>query len=236
MQVKARGLAGAMLMLGLAITGLSAFGQGQGPRREPQAAPEGPPQPADTKLLALQKDFVLKAEQLAKDYERSKQPEKARLVAEEILKIAPRYAGALEIIRDIREKEANAEDVTLDIDAKKGWQDTGVTLIPGKPVRITASGSWQLKMDHKLSAEGMELPRELRDFKLGSLVGIVDTGVPVDPKGGKDRPRPFMVGESKEFTADASGRLLLRMYDTDERDNDGKLSVKIQGTFLTKKK
>jgi hypothetical protein len=187
--------------------------------------------------LAIQKDFVLKAEQLARDYDKAKQSDKARMVAEEILKIAPRYPGALEIIREIREREANAEDVTLDIEAKKGWQDTGVTLIPGKPIRITASGSWQLRMDHKLSAEGMELPKELRDFKMGSLVGIIDTGASPgpDPKGGKDRdrPRPFMVGESKEFTANESGRLLLRMYDTDERDNEGKLSVRTQGTFVS---
>ncbi len=50
---------------------------------------------------------------------------------------------------------------------------------------------------------------------------------PADPENNK----PFVVGPSKQFIAERSGRLFLRMYDTDPRDNAGQLKVEIRGTF-----
>jgi hypothetical protein len=124
----------------------------------------------------------------------------------------------------IKQKELTAERKQLEVFANQDWQDSGVTLLAGKTVVIQAAGNWNFKMSHQLGPEGMEIPKELRDFNLGSLIGIVAAGDPKDAK-------PFYIGTGLEHTAEQTGRLFLRMYDSDTTDNVGKISVEIQGTF-----
>jgi hypothetical protein len=121
--------------------------------------------------------------------------------------------------------EATTDRKQIVVAANKGWQDTGVILQEGKPVIIEAKGTWTFKMSHQPGPEGLEIPKELRDFNLGALIGVIVTGP--DPKEFK----PFLIGERKEFTADKSGRLMLRMYDIDPTDNQGQINVQVQSTF-----
>ena len=62
--------------------------------------------------------------------------------------------------------------------------------------------------------------------KLGSLIGVV-VNSPAELKGAK----PFLIEHGKDFNANKSGRLFLRMFDVDHTDNDGKMLVMIQSTF-----
>lgn len=185
---------------------------------------ETPRLPNDPRLLQLHKDFVTKAERLAREYEKKKQYDKARAVCEEILKLVPRYPVAMEMLTKIEAIEATAERVTFDIHADQGWQDTGVVVQAGKPLAIVAKGSWTFNMSHELTAEGMEIPKVLRDFKLGSLIGIIGSGTAKDVK-------PFYVGSAMQIKPEKSGRLFLRMHDSDPKDNSGRLNIEIRGTF-----
>lgn len=180
--------------------------------------------PDDPRLLELHKEFVTKAEKLARDYEKDKDLDKARICYQEILRVVPGYPKAEAALAKIRTDEATADRKVLDVMANKDWQDAGIELIEGKPVVIRAMGTWHFKMIHELSPEGIPIPEELRQFNLGSLVGIVVEGDPRDAK-------PFLVGAGTEFVSEVSGRLFLRMYDTDVTDNSGKLKVEITGTF-----
>jgi hypothetical protein len=193
-------------------------------REEAAAADEGYKLPSDPKLLQLHKEFVQKAEKLAKDYENANQTDKARVVYEEILKLVPKYPAAVEALARIGEQEITAEKKSLDIFANKGLTDTGVIVQAGKPIRIVVTGTWTLNLSHELGPDGMEIPEELRDFDLGALVGGVDTGNPDDWD-------PFAVGKELTFTADQTGRLMLGMWDSEHDDNQGKLHVTIEGTF-----
>ncbi|MHB1035452.1 MAG: hypothetical protein ACYC35_20170 [Pirellulales bacterium] len=204
-----------------------------GPRpsvQPPTAAKEPPaatlPFASDKRLLALHREFVLKAEKLAAEYETAKQHEKARLVCEQILKLVPNYPKAAQMLQRINEEEANAERKVIEVAADRPWQDTGIRTVPGKPIQIKATGTWTFKMSHKLGPDGMEVPPEMKDFKLGSLIGVIATD---DPK----QRKPFLIGAQKTFVADRAGRLLLQMHDSDPSDNQGKLSVEIRGTFQT---
>jgi len=180
--------------------------------------------PQDPRLLALHRDFVAKAEKLAVEYERGNQVDKAAEVYAQILKLIPNYPPAVKKLAEVRERQATAERKVLDVAADQGWQPAGVYVTEGKPVRIKANGEWTFRMVHKISADGMEIPEELRDFRLGSLVGMIAGG---DPK----EVKPFMIGSQYEFTPERSGQLMLRMYDSDPSDNAGKLEVEITGTF-----
>jgi hypothetical protein len=197
----------------------------QQPKKKNKEKEAPPPRPTDPKLIELHKEFLGKAEKLAEEFEKKKQHEKSREVYEAILRLVPNYPKAEEALEKIRDMEATTDKKQITVAANKGWQDSGVTVQEGKPVIIEAKGAWTFKMSHQLGADGIEIPKELRDFNLGALIGVIVTGP--DPKDFK----PFHIGERKEFTAERTGRLMLRMYDADPTDNQGQISVQVQSTF-----
>lgn len=207
-------------------TGLPVFNP-QAPGGKPnekKPEPKGPDLPGDPELLRLHQEFVAKTVKLAKDYEKKQDIEKARECYERILKLVPRLPEAEQALAKIKSKQLNAEKKRMTVNANSGWQDTGVDLLADKPVAIEVSGNWTFRMSEELGPDGMEIPEELREFNLGSLIGIIQTP-------GEKEPKPFLVGSGTELTPEKSGRLLLRMYDSDPSDNAGKLNVEIHGTF-----
>ncbi len=201
------------------------------PAQDPnQAAAEDedkPPEaklPDDPKLLQVYEQFVLHAEKLAADYIKNDQLDKARAVYEEIVRLVPSYAKGKQGLEDIKLRQATFMRANVSIYASKGWQDTGVIVAENKPFQIYATGKWNFRLSHEVSADGMEVPKELRDFNPGSLVGKIDDG---DPKGGK----PFFVGSSYSNTPNKTGKLWLCMYDADPTDNVGEMKVVITGSF-----
>ena len=205
---------------------------GQGPPAEagadkPEKTTKPPPFANDKKLLALHNEFIKKAEKLASEYEHGKQSDKALLLYEQILKLAPDYEKAQQQLDRLRQREANSGHKTFEVHANKDWQDTGVRVIAGKPLKLTATGEWTFNMSHQLGPDGMEIPKALKDFKLGSLIGVI-----ADPE--TKTPKPFYIGPAKEFVAEQSGPLLVRMHDSDPSDNRGSLTLEIVGRFDTK--
>lgn len=200
--------------------------QGQGQRNNRQN--NGPPQvvlPSDDKLLALHKAFVEGAEKLAAEYEKTNQIDKARACYVEILRLVPTYGNAQTKMAAIQVKEESANRKPFDVFANKGWQDTGINVVAGKPISIKATGQWVMKMEYTLPPDGIEIPKELRDFPLGALVGKIMTS-PTD-----EDAKVFLIGSGTKFTANQDGRLVLRIYDSDPEDNSGKMSTMIEGTF-----
>lgn len=181
--------------------------------------------PDDPKLLELHKNFVLAAEKLAGDYERTNQVDKARACYSEILRLVPTYSPAADKLTKIKEKEATAEKKLVDVFANKGWQDTGINVLEGKPLTIRANGEWVIRMTYTLSPDGIEIPKELRDFPLGSLVGVISESADLS------EAKPFLVGKEKSMEPGVSGRLFLRMYDGNPDDNTGRIGVIVEGTF-----
>jgi hypothetical protein len=180
---------------------------------------------SDPRIQDLQKDFVRGAARLAQEYERKKDLEGARSCYEYILRVVPNHPAAKEALDRIRGDELTAEKVKKQIKAAEDWQDTGVNVIANRPIKIHAEGRWTFKLEAEVDANGWEIPEELKDFKLGCLIGKIVTS------GNPDDNAPFEIGKEKEITPDAPGRLFLRMFDSDPRDNKGILSVEINGTF-----
>lgn len=215
--------------------GMSKFGKDNKGKRDDskgdeREAPKTRPLPDDKRLLALHLEFVKQAEKLGKEYESDKDWSKARAVYEEILKLVPQYPPAQAKLAEMLSHERGAQTASFDILASEGWQDTGIDVMPDKPVTITAAGRWTFQLQVETNAEGITIPKELRDYNLGCLIGVIKS--PGDPEGNT----PFVVGPQKHLMPERGGRLFLRMYDTDPRDNDGSLKVEIRGTFKETKK
>ena len=207
-------------------------GRRPGQRARPAASGPNTPRkdwPNDKKLFKLYVDFVNSAEKLAKEYEQKDEHEKAQDVYREILKIVPEHARSKKKIEEFFVKEATAERKVLEVRADQAWQDSGIRVIQGKPITIRSTGTWTFAMSHKLDSKGMQIPKELKAFNLGSLIGAVAVEDAKVKQG-----KPFAVGEGTKFIAQQSGRLMFRMYDADPSDNSGKLKVEVVGTFESK--
>lgn len=186
--------------------------------------------PDDERLLALHRNFVKEAEKLAIEYERDRDFDKAKAVYQEILKLVPQYADAREKLTELRNMEGTAEREEIVLHADKDWTDTKIIVQQGKPINIAVAGSWTVEIRAEMSADGITIPEEFKEYPLGCVVGLIDTGNPEDQV-------PFVIGSQKSFVAEKSGRLFLRAWDLREwygdnkGDNDGVLRVLIQGTF-----
>ncbi|RIK79862.1 MAG: hypothetical protein DCC68_12110 [Planctomycetota bacterium] len=210
----------------------------QGPR-QPNRENQGPAKgelPADEKLMGLYLNFVRDAEKLAKDYEAAGKTEQARGVYLEILKFAPNYKPAKDKLEQFREKEETADKKSVEVHANQGWQETGITTVPGKLLTITATGTWTCKINQEVGPEGLQVSEQLKDCNVGSLVGVV---VPPPEKDASGRTKdvvlqPFSVGAEKQFTPSIAGKLMFRIYDIKTADNSGKLKVEVMGTFERK--
>lgn len=200
-------------------------GNGNGTSASSGSESSEPELVADPRLQKLQRDFVIEAATLAKEYERKKDLDGARICYEQILKLVPHHPEAERKLEEIRGKEMTAEKKKLTVRATDGWQDTGINVIANRPLSIHAEGTWTYRMEAVLDADGMEIPKELKDFNLGCLVGKIASG------GTAEENTPFLVGKDVEITPERPGRLFLRMYDSDPSDNKGLLTVEIQGTF-----
>lgn len=208
-----------LVVLGLCPT--DAFAQ-----RRPQQPPkeESLELPSDPRLVDLHREFVTKAEKLGDEYARKKDWEKARVVFGEVLKLVPNYKPAVEKLKVINGELSNANKKLVTIEAKEGWQDTGIDVTEGSPIAFRAEGMWLLV--HESDANGLEIPREIRDYKLGSLIGVVAKSATPD----KDTV-PFTIGTQKQMNVPQTGRLLLKMHDVNNEDNRGQLRVEISGNF-----
>ncbi|UUO04738.1 hypothetical protein M4951_15230 [Blastopirellula sp. J2-11] len=199
----------------------SLFAQGRG-RGSTQSPAPSEPTTQDPRLLKFQKEFVEKAEDLGDEYARKQDWAKAKSVFVEILKLAPQYKGAKDKLEAINRNLIGSNRKSLTISANGDWRDTGINVNKGALLRIVAEGKWTFVFEG--DADGVEPPRELRDLKLGSLVGYI--AVPGDKK-----PQPFTIGKQRDFAAPASGRLFLKMFDVDNSDNQGTMAVEIGGEF-----
>ena len=205
----------ALLFIGVVLLTLSSSALAQ--RKSEKAV-----LPTDPKLLELHRDFVSKAEKLGDEYARKKDWEKSRVVFQEILKLVPQYKPAKDKLGVIVKNLSQANRKVFTVRADGDWQDTGVTLEVGSPVNFRAEGKWIFVFEG--DAEGIQIPRELRAYRLGSLIGRI--GEASDKNG-----KPFTIGKQHSMSASQSGRLFLKMHDAMNQNNKGSIKVEITGNF-----
>lgn len=193
-----------------------------------KAAENAPALPSDPELLSLHRDFILKADKLALEYERKKEFEKARDVYESLIRLVPKYKAAEAGLDRILTAQSTRDRKLTKVLANKAWQDTGARLQQSMPVVCEVKGTWNVVL--KTGAEGVEIPSEIKPrdsrIKLGTLIGVI-----VNSPADLEKPKTFVIKSGTKFVAEKSGRLYLRMFDIDPTDNDGELYVSIQSTF-----
>ena len=184
--------------------------------------------PSDPQLLSLHKEFIVKAEKLASEYERKKQFSKAREVYESLVRLVPKYSSAEEGLNRMLGSQSRQDRKLMEVMANQSWQDSGATLVKDMPVHVEVKGTW--KVVYETGPKGIEIPAEVRPkdnrIKLGTLIAAI-----ANSPSELANEKPFILEHGKDFVAKKSGRLYLRMFDVDPADNEGKLYVLIQSTF-----
>lgn len=119
-------------------------------------------------------------------------------------------------------------NLTLTVDGKdnssaNAWLDTNIDLEKGQKVKFAASGTVDIGAGRRDDAEGTTDGRFLYtcnpDPRCGALIGrIVSNG---------QEGAAFKIGVSRDYVAQASGRLFLAVSDIDHSNNGGGFQVKI---------
>ncbi len=213
-----------MLLCGSTAVVLLAQPPGKKDRGKDKASADKP-MTTDPALLDAYRDFIKKVEGVAADYEKNKQPDKAKDCYEEILRLAPEYTKAKDKVKYLTELEYTADHKVAEVLANDEWQDSGISVSTGKPIRISATGTWTISFTQKVGPAGVEVPDGMRDMNPGELAGFIGA----NPKEGKGKP--FAIGEKLDLTPEHSGKLWLRMFCPAVGKNTGKLTVQISGTF-----
>lgn len=201
------------------------------PSKGGKARPPANTKNLDIKADQLQSSFTRDAEELAGQYVEAGHPDKAKLILESALAVNPQSASIQKKLEQVKEGMMNANDVEVDVNSASGWESFGVMVAENRPLRIKAAGTYKFDSGpNSLSAAGF-LPKEpnqdmVPGIVCGSLMGLI---VGEGGKAGK----PFLIGESVDFTPKESGTLLLRINAPAGNKNSGKLKVSISGYVQT---
>jgi hypothetical protein len=118
-------------------------------------------------------------------------------------------------------------DVTVEVLADRGWQDSDVEAREGQQLEVEyVSGKWT-------NWAGHTPPFDARGENSVCTMASCCEPSPDDPKGaliGKVGKEIFLIGNGGAFTPNAGGNLLLRMNDCDASaaDNAGSVVVRIR--------
>ncbi len=122
--------------------------------------------------------------------------------------------------------------VTLQVDAARGWQSSGVRLEAGRVYRLTAAGEVTLADVPKpwLSRPAGVTVRYAGGFPIGRLLGWMDVSATHGDAPGDQPPQWLDLGEHATVHADAEGTLYLRVNDawSSLADNRGSYRVTIE--------
>lgn len=127
--------------------------------------------------------------------------------------------------------ELPASGTELDVDARRGWQATGLRLAAGKAYRLTASGRYGLRHDPSTwwaEPPGITL-RYHAGFPLGALLAaVVPDEVPA-AEAMRVLDKPQLIGREAIVRPERSGMLLIKINDSPAElaENEGASHVQI---------
>ncbi len=227
--------AGTVLLLAVLVaTWLSPVpaAQGQEKKSSKKSAKGGKVKPlANTKNLdmkadQLQSSFTRDAEELAGQYADAGHLEKAKSILESALAVSPQSASIQKKLDQVKEGLMNSNDYDVDVNAARGWEPSGATVIENRPLRIKAEGTYKFDSGAgSLTAAGFPQKDANQDMVPGLLCGALIGVIVGEAKAGK----PFLIGDSLDFTPKETGILLLRINAPAGNKNSGKLKVSISG-------
>jgi hypothetical protein len=114
----------------------------------------------------------------------------------------------------------------LDIPGASQWTDTGIEVVPGDRLVITATGSIQNSTAQAAGPEGFA--RDWRDLLRALPVNGAGSGALIGRVGDPAAAVPFLVGASKELTVNSPGHLFLGVNQLAGEQSGGGFHVNVK--------
>lgn len=114
----------------------------------------------------------------------------------------------------------------LNVPANRDWTDSGIDLLEGDTLRITASGTITFASNKTAGPDGAE--RNWRDLVRSLPVNDAGRGALVGLLGEKGVAKAFLVGSKFEHAVERNGRLFLGVNDNEPKDNQGSFRVHVE--------
>lgn len=114
----------------------------------------------------------------------------------------------------------------LDVPGSRQWTDTGIEVVAGDRVTITASGSMQNSASQTTGPEGFA--RGWRDLLRALPVNGAGDGALIGRIGNSAAAVPFLVGANKELAVNVGGHLFLGINQPADQSSDGSFHVNVR--------
>jgi hypothetical protein len=202
-----------------------------------------PSKPVRTKPLAntrgldmqaekIQSSFARDAEELAGQYVEAGHLDKAKSLLESALVVNPDSPNIQKKLEQVKEGILNSNDFEIDVSPAQGWKPSGAVVVENRPLRIRTEGTYRFELaTGGVSASGFPEKDPETDLIAGIPCGAL-MGTIIDSQGKSNKP--FLIGESVEFTPKSGGMLLLRVNAPAGNKNSGKIKVIISGYIQAK--
>lgn len=185
----------------------------------------------DIKADQLASSFTRDAEELAGQYADAGHLDKAKAILESALAVNPQSATIQKKLDQVKEGIMNSNDYDVDVNSARGWEPSGAVVIENRPLRIRVEGTYKFDAGGgNMTAAGFSGNDPATDMVLGIPCGALMGAIVDGAKAGK----PFLIGESLDFTPKEAGMLMLRVNAPAGNKNSGKLKVSISGFIQTK--
>ena len=180
----------------------------------------------DVKAEKAAEAYIREAATLAREYEDAGHYEKARQMYETIATFNPDAPGLKEKIKQLNEALLDSNEIEIEIDAGRGWDNSRVQVFKGKTIRLQAAGTYMFNVSAELGPEGFPTKDPVRDdmaadIPCGALMGLM---------AAKEKPsKPFVIGAARDFTPNEDGILFLRFNVPPGSRSSGKVKVRLSG-------
>ena len=114
----------------------------------------------------------------------------------------------------------------LDVPGSQPWTDTGVDLLPGQTITITATGKLQYMDGTSPGPQGTA--RSWKDLLRAMPVNSAGRGALIGRWGSDEAAQPFLIGASIQLRVRAAGRLFLGINGPSGDFGNGSFHVKIE--------
>ncbi len=171
--------------------------------------------------------FIKDAMEIAIEYEKNGDLQKAKNMYEQIQRLDNRIPGVGQKIELLGQQLVASNKQVHMLDTSKGWMPIG-TAYKGREFRVLTAGSYSMTLRGEPTAQGFE-PGDVKkngmnpEFPLGALIGFYFT----DKKPGK----PFLIGKEDTLVPEKSGILYVKVNVPPAIACEGVINIGTSGWF-----
>lgn len=179
----------------------------------------------EARASEAEKSLVEEYNQIAGEYYKQGEKEKALDMLARLQKLAPRMPGLKEEMKRISEELMQANGMEMEIDTSKSWGLPVAVVEEGRPFRIASLGDYKIDYKATITMEGLksEDPNTdmIQEAPFGALIGVIVDGGEIG--------KPFAVRSGLEVHPKKSGQLFLRVNVPGGARCNGKIKVALSG-------